>query len=84
MRILTQAIMQQIFEIIDDLEIDRESIQVPLALEGDGRAKRLPNGKIEITAPDTDDLGPFLAQLPARLQELGIERGGDEPGSSTW
>lgn len=72
MRVLTQAIMQQIFEVIDDLELDREAIQVPLALEGEGSATRLPNGKIEISPPDADDLGPFLAQLPSRLKELGL------------
>jgi hypothetical protein len=43
---------------------------VPLVLEGEGRVQRLKNGKVEITLPDTDDLGPFLAGLPDRLRAL--------------
>ena len=70
MRILTQHIMQQIFEVIDELDLDREAIQVPLALEGDGRVARLANGKIEIAPPDAEDLAPFLARLPKLLAAL--------------
>jgi hypothetical protein len=70
MRILTPQIMNQVFEVIDALEVSREAIQVPLMLEGEGKVQRLKNGKIEITLPDTDDLGPFLATLPDRLRQL--------------
>ena len=30
----------------------------------------LKNGRIEVTLPDSDDLGPFLASLPDRLRDL--------------
>jgi hypothetical protein len=40
-------------------------------LEGEGKIQRLKNGRIEITLPDTDDLGPFLAALSDHLRELG-------------
>lgn len=71
MRVLTPQIMNQVFEVTDALELSREAIQVPLVLEGEGQVRRLKNGKIEITLPDTDDLGPFLAALPDRLRQLG-------------
>lgn len=70
MRVLTPDIMNQLFDVTDPLELSREAIQVPLLLEGDGKVRRLKNGKIEITLPDTDDLGPFLAGLPERLRTL--------------
>ena len=70
MRVLTPDIMNQLFDVTDPLELSREAIQVPLLLEGDGKVQRLKNGRIEITLPDTDDLGPFLAGLPERLRTL--------------
>ncbi|HVG06457.1 MAG TPA: hypothetical protein VNM67_02050 [Thermoanaerobaculia bacterium] len=71
MRVLTPQIMNQLFDVTDALELSREAIQVPLVLEGEGKIQRLKSGKIEITLPDTDDLGPFLAVLPDRLRQLG-------------
>jgi hypothetical protein len=70
MRVLTPQIMNQLFEVTDALELSREAIQVPLVLEGEGQVRRLKSGKIEITLPDTDDLGPFLSSLPDRLRTL--------------
>jgi hypothetical protein len=70
MRVLTPEHMNQLFEVTDALELSREAIQVPLVLEGEGGVQRLKSGKIEITLPDRDDLGPFLASLPERLRTL--------------
>jgi len=70
MRVLTPQIMNQLFEVTDALELSREAIQVPLVLDGEGKVQRLKSGKIEITLPDTDDLGPFLSSLPERLRTL--------------
>ena len=71
MRVPTPQIMNQLFEVTDALELSREAIQVPLVLEGEGQIRRLKSGRIEITLPDTDDLGPFLASLPDRLRQPG-------------
>jgi len=68
MRLLDQKAMQRLFEVIDELEIDREAIEVPLEMAGEGAVERLPNGKLRITLPDADDLGPFLATLPERIR----------------
>lgn len=70
MRILTPEHMNRLFEVTDALEVSREAIQVPLVLEGEGQVRRLKSGKIEVTLPDTDDLGPFLSSLPDRLRTL--------------
>jgi hypothetical protein len=71
MRIIDQKVMNQLFEVTDELEIDREALEVPLLMEGEGRVGRTKKGKIEITLPDADDLGPFLAALPEKLRTLG-------------
>jgi hypothetical protein len=70
MRVINQSIMNQLFEVTDDLEVDRESITVPLVMEGEGKVARLKSGRIEITLPDSDDLALFLASLPDRLRDL--------------
>jgi hypothetical protein len=70
MRVIDQRTMNRLFDVTDDIPVDREAIQVPLVMEGEGKVVRTKTGKIEITLPDTDDLGPFLAALPERLRAL--------------
>jgi len=70
MRVIDQTAMNRLFEVTDEIPLDREAIQVPLVMEGEGKIARLKNGRIEITLPDTDDLGPFLASLPDRLRAV--------------
>src|SRR6185295_6668904 len=76
MRILTQASMQRLFTVLDEIEVDREQVQVPLEMAGEGAVTRLANGRFEIVLPDADDLAPFLAGLPERLRAAGA---GPEP-----
>jgi hypothetical protein len=70
-RVVDQSIMNRLFEVTDEIDVDREAIQVPLVMVGEGSVARAKNGRIEITLPDADDLGPFLAALPERLRALG-------------
>ena len=70
MRIVDQRIMNQLFAVTDEIPVDREALQVPLVMEGEGKVARTKKGRLEITLPDTDDLGPFLASLPERLRAL--------------
>jgi hypothetical protein len=77
MRIIDQQLMNQLFEVTDDYPLSREELEVPLLMEGAGKVARTAKGKVEITLPDTDDLGPFLEALPARLREMGVE--GEHP-----
>lgn len=78
MRLLDQKAMQRLFEVTDELEIDREGIEVPLEMAGEGDVERLPGGKLRVTLPDADDLGPFLEELPKRLEALDT---GGEPST---
>ncbi|HKI05612.1 MAG TPA: hypothetical protein VKK31_26770 [Thermoanaerobaculia bacterium] len=71
MRVIDQNVMNRLFEVTDEIGIDRESFEVPLLMEGEGKVARTKKGKLEITLPDTDDLSPFLASLPERLKTLG-------------
>jgi hypothetical protein len=71
MRVIDQRVMNRLFEVTDEIPLDREALQVPLVMEGEGKVARLANGKLEITLPDADDLGPFLASLPERLRAVG-------------
>ncbi|HKV09720.1 MAG TPA: hypothetical protein VJ725_16380 [Thermoanaerobaculia bacterium] len=71
MRVIDQQIMNRLFEVTDEIPVDREAITVPLLMEGEGKVVKTSRGKIEITLPDTDDLGTFLANLPERLRALG-------------
>lgn len=71
MRVIDQTIMNLLFEVTDEIPLDREAVQVPLVMTGAGEVRRTRNGRIEITLPDTDDLGPFLRALPERLRGLG-------------
>jgi hypothetical protein len=70
MRVIDQAVMNRLFEVTDEIPLDREAIEVPLVMQGEGKVARTKKGKIEITLPDTDDLGPFLAALPERVREV--------------
>jgi hypothetical protein len=70
MRLLDQKSMHRLFEVTDEIPLDREAIEVPLEMTGDGAVEALPNGKVRITLPDADEPGPFLATLPERVRAL--------------
>jgi hypothetical protein len=74
MRVIDPKIMNQVFEVTDEMPLSREAIQVPLVMQGEGNVERLKNGRFEITLPDTDDLGPFLSGLADRLLGAGRSR----------
>lgn len=61
--------MQRLFAVTDELGLDREEIEVPLEMRGDGAVERLESGTLRITLPDTDDAGPFLESLPRRIAD---------------
>lgn len=71
MRLLDQEAMRRLYEVTDEIPLDREAIEVPLEMRDEGSVERLPNGKIRITLPATADLGRFLDRLPARIHALG-------------
>ncbi len=70
MRLLDQTTMQRLFAVTDEIPLDREAIEVPLELGGEGSVERLPGGRIRITLPEPDELEAFLAALPGRIEAL--------------
>ncbi len=70
MRLLDQATMQRLFTVTDEIPLDREAIEVPLELGGDGGVERLAGGRIRITLPDEAALDRFLEELPGRIANL--------------
>ena len=67
---LDMTAMRRIFELTDELGIDRERVRVPLAAKGEGSVDRMPNGELRIVIPATIPLETWLATLKARLVEL--------------
>ncbi len=67
---LDMETMNRIFDVVDDLEISRESIQVPLLPEGDGAVRQLRSGKIEIVVPAAVPLEEWLPDLKRRLEAM--------------
>ena len=72
LRVVDQATMNRIFEIVDAHWVSREAIRVPLAGQGAGWVRQLPDGVWEIVLPESGDLEPFFARLDAALPP-GIE-----------
>lgn len=70
MRVVNQKIMNQVFEVTDELMMSRELIEIPLGMEGEGSVRKLSNGRIEIHLPDPEKLTTFLASLEQRLSAL--------------
>lgn len=76
MRAIDQNVMNRLFEVVDELGLSREAVEVPLLMIGDGEIRPLGPGRglsqrFEIELPDTDDLTPFLTDLPRALRRAG-------------
>ena len=63
--------MDQIFSVTDPLGIHRESVRVDLSKEDPGSIGRTENGIIEITVPETGDIGEFIRRLQNELDGMG-------------
>jgi hypothetical protein len=57
------AQIERIFEILDRLEISRETVIIPLRPQGSGGVKRLGNGKLEIIVPADIPFEEWYASL---------------------
>ena len=64
--------MGAIFEVTDDLEIDRETIRVELTKEDPGSVVRNPDGTIGIVVPLSTPLESWLPKLKSELLKLGF------------
>ena len=65
--------MNQVFDVVDSLEISREAIEVELLPAGDGRIERLENGKVRIILPESSNLEGWMPHLRDRLLEIASD-----------
>lgn len=68
--VVTMEEIRAVFEILDELEISREHVTIPLTPEHPGRVARLPNGKFEIVIEGEQPLAAWLPVLRAELKRL--------------
>ena len=66
--IISISDMGLIYQITDDLGIDRESIRVELTKEDPGLARRTADGLVEIIIPLTIPVGSWLPTLRKELE----------------
>ncbi len=67
-----------IFEVTDDLGIDREQVSVPLGKEDPGVVRLLETGEVEIVVPVSVPLEDWAETLRAELVSLGLDTGEEE------
>jgi len=60
----------RILEVIDDLEISREAVEIPLSPESPGVVRLLANGKLEIVVDADMPFDDWLQTLPQTIQAL--------------
>ena len=63
--------MGLVFQVTDELDIDRESIRVDLAKEDPGSVQGREDGAIEIVVPLSMPLDEWLPTLDSELRALG-------------
>ncbi len=63
--------MGLVFQVTDELGIDRESIRVDLTKEDPGSVQQRDDGAIEIVVPFTMPVDEWLPSLDSELRALG-------------
>lgn len=58
----------RILGVIDDLEISREAVEIPLSPESPGVVRLLSNGKLEIVVDADIPFDDWLQTLPQKIQ----------------
>lgn len=66
----------QILALTDDLEIDREAVEIPLSPESPGVVRRLSNGKLEIVVDADTPFDEWLKTLKPKILALESGEGG--------
>lgn len=67
---VTFAQITRILELTDELELDREWIEIPLAAASPGTVRKLPNGKIEIVVDADVPFEDWLTAARPRIQQV--------------
>jgi len=65
--------ISQILELTDQLDISRETVEIPLSPERPGTVRRLTNGKIEIVVDADLPFDEWLSTVRQTVQSLMAE-----------
>ena len=68
--------IEEIFGVLERLGISREAVVIPLTKRDPGSARLLPDGRVEIVAPESTAVGSWLATLETLLR--GLLSGGED------
>jgi hypothetical protein len=71
---VTFPMIEEILEILDDHDINRELIEIPLGARDPGGIQKLGGGKIRVTVPESGDFEQWLEAIrPLVLAEFGVQ-----------
>ena len=62
--------INQILELTDGLEINREWVEIPLGAESPGVVRKLDNGKLEIVVDADFPFDEWIGTLEVRIREV--------------
>lgn len=62
--------INQILELTDDLEINREWVEIPLGAESPGVVRKLENGKLEIIVDADVPFEEWLSSLESKIRDV--------------
>jgi len=62
--------INQILELTDDLEINREWVEIPLGAESPGVVRKMENGKLEIIVDSGVPFEEWLGLLEAKIRDV--------------
>ncbi len=62
--------INQILELTDDLEINREWVELPLGAESPGVVRKLENGKLEIIVDGDQPFDEWLGTLEEKIRDV--------------
>jgi hypothetical protein len=64
----------KILEITDSLNLHREFVFIPLKTEENGSVTILPDGRLRIISPGTEQFTGWLEQLPSELKRMDLSK----------
>ena len=62
--------INKILELTDELEINREWVEIPLGSESPGVVRKLSNGKLEIVVDADEPFEDWLGSLESKIREV--------------
>ena len=64
----------RVLAITDSFNIHRETVFIPLRMEKAGSAMILPDGRLQITCPDSGNFEEWLNELRGQLEKLDLSK----------